>query len=51
MAYGDFEGLSRKTASEKYCVIKHLTLLKILNMMDTKENNAANFTIDQWNHA
>ena len=29
MAYGDFKDLTRKTASQKYCVIKHLILLKI----------------------
>ena len=29
MAYGDFKHLTRRTASDKYCVIKHLILLKI----------------------
>ena len=28
MAYGDFKGLTRRTNSEKYCVMKHLILLK-----------------------
>ena len=36
MAYGDFKDLTRRTASEEYSVIKHLILLKIQNMMDTK---------------
>ena len=34
MAYGDFKDLIRRTASDKYCMIKHLILLKIRNMMD-----------------
>ena len=34
MAYGDFEDLTRRTASDKIFVIKHLKLLKIQNMMD-----------------
>ena len=29
MAYGDFKDLTTRTASDKYCVIKHLVLLKI----------------------
>ena len=37
MAYGDFNDSARRTASYKYCVIKHLILLKIQNMMDIKE--------------
>ena len=28
MVYGDFKDLTGKTAFEKYCVIKHLILLK-----------------------
>ena len=36
MAYGDFKYLTRRTASEKYCVIKCLILLTIRNMMDIK---------------
>ena len=32
MAYGDFQDLAKRTASE----IKHLILLKSLNMMDIK---------------
>ena len=35
MAYGDFKDLARRTASDKE--IKHLILLKILNMTDIKE--------------
>ena len=45
MAYRDFKDLTRKTEKQlliKYCAINHLTLLKILNMMDTKE------TLFQW---
>ena len=34
MAYGDFKDLTRKTVFDKYCVMKHLILLKIQNMMD-----------------
>ena len=37
MAYEDFKDLARKTVSRKYCVIMHLILLKIQNMMDIKE--------------
>ena len=37
MAYGDFRYLTRRTDLIKYCVIKHLILLRILNMMDIKE--------------
>ena len=29
MAYGDFKDLTTRTASDKYCMIKHLILLKI----------------------
>ena len=36
MAYGDFKGLTRRTASE-YSVIKPLTLLKLRNLMNIKE--------------
>ena len=35
-AYGDFKDLARRTAFDKE--IKHLILLKILNMTDTKED-------------
>ena len=34
MAYGDFKDLTRRTASDKYCMIKYLILLKIQNVMD-----------------
>ena len=34
MAYGDFKYLTRRTASDKYCLIKHLILLKIQFMVD-----------------
>ena len=37
MAYEDLKDLTRKTVSKKYCVITHLILLKIQNMMDIKE--------------
>ena len=37
MAYEDFKDLARKKVSRKYCVIMHLILLKIQNMMDIKE--------------
>ena len=37
MASGDFKDLSRRTASDKVLRVKHLILLKILNMMDIKE--------------
>ena len=33
MAYGGFKDLTTRTASNKYCMIKHLILLKILNMI------------------
>ena len=36
MAYGDFKDLSRRTASDKVVRVKHLILLKILNMMGIK---------------
>ena len=36
MDYGDFKDLTRITVSVKHCVIKHLVLLKIQSMMDTK---------------
>ena len=36
MAYGDFKDLERRTASDK--VLRDLKLLKILNMMDIKED-------------
>ena len=34
MAYGDFKVLTRRTASDKICMIKHLILLKSQNIMD-----------------
>ena len=34
MAYGDFEDLTRRAVSDKNCVMKHLTLLSIKNVMD-----------------
>ena len=37
MASGDFKDLARRTASDKVLRVKHLILLKILNMMDIKE--------------
>ena len=37
MAYCDVKDLTRRTASDKYCVMKHLILLKIQNMMNIKE--------------
>ena len=37
MAYGDFKDLPRRTFDDKVLRIKHLTLLKIQNMMDVKE--------------
>ena len=36
MAYGDFEDIMRKTAAGK--VLRDLILLKILNIMDIKED-------------
>ena len=36
MTYGDFKDLKRKTFSDKVLKIKHLILLKILNMMGIK---------------
>ena len=38
MAYGDFKDLQKKTAADKYLKIKHLILLKTLDMMETKED-------------
>ena len=38
MAYGNFKDLSRRTALIKFSEIKHLILLKVLNMMDIKED-------------
>ena len=37
MAYGDFKDLTRRIATEKYCMIKPLTLLKDQNIMDIKK--------------
>ena len=34
MADQDLKDLTRRTTSDKYCVIKHLILLKTQNMMD-----------------
>ena len=36
MVYRDFKDLTSRKASDKYCMIKHLKLLKIQNMMDIK---------------
>ena len=36
MVYGDFKDLPRRTASNKYYIIKHLILLKTQNMMGIK---------------
>ena len=44
MAYGNFKDLSRRTALIKFSEIKHLILLKILNMMDIKEDLLLWFT-------
>ena len=38
MAYGDFKDLARRTSSDKILRKKHLILLKILNMIDIKED-------------
>ena len=38
MAYGDFKDLTRRTPSDKILRKKHLILLKILNMIDIKED-------------
>ena len=37
MAFGDFKDLKRRTAADNVLRVKHLILLKILNMMDIKE--------------
>ena len=37
MADGDFKDLTRRIASIKYCMIKHLIFLRILSMTDIKE--------------
>ena len=37
MTYGNFKGLPKRTASDKFCVIKHLILLKFQNIMDITE--------------
>ena len=34
MVYGDFKCLTRQTVSDKYCIVNHLILLKIPNVMD-----------------
>ena len=36
MAYGDFKDLARRIVSDKFWEIKHLILLKILNMIGIK---------------
>ena len=36
LAYGGFKDLNRRTAADKYYVIKHLKLLKIQNMIYDK---------------
>ena len=40
MVYEDFKDLTKKTAFIKYCVLKHLLLLKIQNMMDVNRDLA-----------
>ena len=37
MAYGNFKDLPEEQLLTKYCLIKHLVLLKIQNMMDIEE--------------
>ena len=37
MANGDFKDLTRRTAPDKHCAIKHLILLKTKNKIDIKE--------------
>ena len=37
MAYGDSKDLVKEQCFIKYCMIKHLMLLKLQNMMDIKE--------------
>ena len=44
MTYGDFKDLKKRTASDKFEEIKHLILLKILYMMDIKEDLLLWFT-------
>ena len=44
MAYGDFNDLKRRAASDKFLEIKNLILLKILNMMDIKDGLLLWFT-------
>ena len=44
MACGDFKDLKRRTFSDKVLEKKHLILLKILNMMDIKEDLLLRFT-------
>ena len=38
MVYGDFKDLTKRTASDKVLRVKHLMLLKILNITDIKES-------------
>ena len=38
MAYGDFKDLTKKTAPDKVLRGKAFNMLKILNMMDLKED-------------
>ena len=42
MTCGNFKELNRRTAADKYYVIKHLILLKIRNMIDV------NVELSQW---
>ena len=44
MAYKNFKDLARRTASDKLLLIKHLILLKVLNIMDIKEDFLLWFT-------
>ena len=44
MAYGDFKYLARRTAPDNVLEIKHLILLKSLNIMDIKEDLLLWFT-------
>ena len=40
----DFKDLARRTVSDKDLSVKHLILLKVLNMMDIKEDLLLCFT-------
>ena len=37
MAYEDFKDLTKRTASDKVLEIKHLILLKVLNMISERD--------------